>query len=75
RRALQAASRAFAGKLAVHVARSSQVGSFGAFTRTVQVYGTPTILMINTKGVTSSVPGLKDAFSIEQAVREVQRAR
>jgi hypothetical protein len=51
------------------------VGSFGAFTRTVQVYGTPTILMINTKGVTSSVPGLKDAFSIEQAVREVQRAR
>jgi cytoskeletal protein RodZ len=74
RRELQAASRTFGGQLAVHVARSGQVGSFGTFTRAVQVYGTPTILMVNTKGVTSSVPGLKDAFSIEQAVREVKQA-
>jgi hypothetical protein len=75
RRELQAASRTFGGELAVQVARSGQVGSFGTFTRAVQVYGTPTILMVNTKGVTSSVPGLKDAFSIEQAVREAKQAR
>ena len=59
----------------MHVARSGQVGSFGTFTRAVQVYSTPTILLINTKGVTSSVTGLTDAFSIEQAVREVKQAR
>ena len=74
-RELHAAARKFAGKLAVHNARSGQVGSFGTFTRAVQVYSTPTILLINTKGVTSSVTGLTDVFSIEQAVGEVKRAR
>jgi hypothetical protein len=73
-RELQAASQKSAGKLAVHVARSGQVGSFGTFTRAVQVYSTPTILLINTKGVTSSVTGLTDTFSIEQALSEARRA-
>jgi hypothetical protein len=41
----------------------------------VQVYSTPTILMVNTKGVTSTVSGLTDAFAIQQAVKEVKRAR
>jgi len=74
-RELQAAASKFAGKLAVHNARSGQVGSFGTFTRAVQVYSTPTILLINTRGLTSSVTGLTDVFSIEQAVAEVKRAR
>jgi hypothetical protein len=74
RRELQSASHTFGGKLALHVALSAQVGSFGTFTRTVQVYGTPTILLINHKGATSSVSGLTDAFSIEQAVREAEQA-
>ncbi len=73
-RELQAAASKFAGKLAVHNARSSQVGSYGTFTRAVQVYSTPTILLINTRGLTSSVTGLTDAFSIEQAVAEVKQA-
>lgn len=73
-RELQAAASKFAGKLAVHTARSSQVGSFGTFTRAVQVYSTPTILLINTKGLISSVTGLTDVFSIEQAVGEVKQA-
>jgi hypothetical protein len=75
RRELHAAGRTFGAQLAVHVARSGQVGSYGTFTRAVQVYSTPTILMINSKGVTSSVTGLKDAFSIEQAVREAKQAQ
>jgi hypothetical protein len=75
RRELAAARRALGGKLAVHVARSSEVGSFGSFTRTVRVYATPTILLINTHGKTSSSAGLIDAFGIEQAVREVKRAK
>jgi hypothetical protein len=74
RRELQVASGKSRGKLAVDVARAGQVGSFGTFTRAVQVYGTPTILMVNTKGVTSSVTGLTDAFSIEQALSEAKRA-
>ena len=75
RRELRAAGRAQHGKLAVHVARANQVGSFGSFTHTVQVYSTPTILLINTKGSTSSLTGLTDAFSIGQAIKEVKRAK
>jgi hypothetical protein len=75
RRELRAAAHAQHGKLAVHVARSREVGSFGSFTHAVQVYSTPTILLINAKGKTSSVTGLTDAFSIGQAIREVKRAK
>ena len=42
---------------------------------TVQVYSTPTILLINTKGSTSSLTGLTDAFSIGQAINEVKHAK
>jgi hypothetical protein len=75
RRELQAAGGKLHGKLATHVARSSEVGSFGSFTRAVQVYGTPTILLINPAGKTASVTGLTDVFSIEQAVKEVKQAK
>jgi hypothetical protein len=75
RRELRAAGRAQHGTLAVHVARSREVGLFGSFTRTVQVYSTPTILLINRHGKTSSLTGLTDAFSIEQAINEVKRVK
>jgi hypothetical protein len=75
RRELRAASRARHGRLAVHVARASEVGSFGSFTNAVQVYSTPTILLINADGKTASVTGLTDAFSIGQAIREVKLAK
>jgi hypothetical protein len=73
-REVHAARRNLGGGLAVDVARAGQVGSFGTFTHAVQVDSTPTILMVNTKGVTSSVSGLTDAFAIEQAVKDVKRA-
>jgi hypothetical protein len=75
RRELHKARGSLHGKLAVHVARSSEVGSFGNFTHTVQVYSTPTILLINKQGGTSSLSGLTDAFSIAQAIKEVKRAK
>jgi hypothetical protein len=75
RHELQAAAHKLHGKLAVHVALSSQVGSFGDFTHTVQVYSTPTILLINKAGKTASLTGLTDAFSINQAVGEVKSAK
>jgi hypothetical protein len=75
RRALQATAQKLHGKLAISVARSSAVGSFGTFTRSVQVYGTPTILLINPAGKTTSVTGLTDVFSLEQAVREIKHSK
>jgi hypothetical protein len=75
RRELQATARKLHGKLAINIARSSAVGSFGTFTRSVQVYGTPTILLINPAGKTASVTGLTDVFSLEQAVREVKHSK
>jgi hypothetical protein len=74
RRELQAAKSAQHGRLAIHVALSGQVGSFGTFTRTVQVYGTPTVLLVNSKGATSTVTGLADAFALDQAIKEVKQA-
>jgi hypothetical protein len=62
------------GKVAVHDARANQVGSFGSFTRTVQVYGTPTILIVNKQGQTTSLTGLTDVFSLKQAITEAQSA-
>lgn len=75
RRELQAAHRALHRKLAIHLARSNQVSSFGSFTHAVQVYATPTILIINKEGKTASITGLTDAFSLEQAIKEVKRAK
>jgi hypothetical protein len=75
RRELQRAGNSSHGKLAIHFASAKQVGSFGSFTRTVQVYSTPTILLINKAGATSSLTGLTDVFSIEQAVKEVKAAK
>jgi hypothetical protein len=75
RHELQAVSHSSHGSVVVHVARANEIGAFGSFTRAVQVYSTPTILLINKSGKTSSLSGLADAFGIEQAVREVKRAK
>jgi hypothetical protein len=57
-------------RVALIEAASSHVGSFGSFTRAVQVYSTPTLLLVNRRGQITAIPGLTDAFSIEQAVDE-----
>jgi hypothetical protein len=51
--------------------RAQDVANFGAITRQVPVYGTPTILIIGPHR-TDSLTGLQDTFSIEQAIREVR---
>jgi len=60
-------------KIAVHEASAAQVGSFGSITRGVQVYGTPTILVINKQGRVITLTGLTDAYAIEQAMDEARR--
>jgi hypothetical protein len=60
-------------KIAVHYATAAQVTSFGTFTKTVQVYGTPTILIINKHGSVTTINGLTDAFAIEQTIDEARQ--
>jgi hypothetical protein len=60
-------------KIAVHYASAAQVTEFGSFTKTVQVYGTPTILIINRHGAVTTMNGLTDAFAIEQTVDEARQ--
>ena len=61
-------------KLAVQEALPSEVASFGSITRGVQVYATPTILIVNKKGRATTLTGLQDAFSIEQAIDEARQS-
>lgn len=62
------------GTVTVHAALAHQVGMFGKITEVVHVYQTPTILIVNRRGVVSTLTGLTDVFALEQAVREARRA-
>jgi hypothetical protein len=59
-------------KFAAFEAQAGQVTSFGSITRGVQVYGTPTILVVNPHGRVSTLTGLTDAYSIEQTIDEAR---
>jgi hypothetical protein len=54
--------------IAVFEASPSEVTSFGTITRTVRIYQTPTILIVNPRGQASTLSGLTDAYSIAQAI-------
>ncbi len=69
-RELPAVQHALGGKVAVHYASASQVGAYGTITHAVQVTQTPTLLIVNPHGQTTTITGLADAFSIEQFVAE-----
>jgi hypothetical protein len=62
------------GAIAVHDVLAGQVASFGSIIRGVQVFGTPTILLINQHGLAQTLTGYTDAYSIEQAITEVRHA-
>ena len=72
RRELHLAGQALGGSVVVYEAHPSQVASFGSFTRAVPIYATPTILIVNRRGHTTTISGLTDAFSIEQAIGEAR---
>jgi hypothetical protein len=55
-------------RIALQVARSNEATAFGQFTRTVQVMGTPTVLIVNHRGQVTMVTGLTDTFSVQQAI-------
>jgi hypothetical protein len=53
-------------------ARAKQVTAFGTITHGVQVYGTPTIMIINKRGQVKTLTGLTDAYAIEQTIDEAR---
>jgi hypothetical protein len=63
-------SHSLGRKVAVNYARAGEVGAFGTVTRDVTVNETPTLLIIGKHGSVTTIAGLTDAFSIEQAIRE-----
>jgi hypothetical protein len=58
--------------IAVHFAQADQVNSFGSITRDIPVYQTPTLLIVTPKRQVTTLTGLTDHFSIEQAVAEAR---
>jgi hypothetical protein len=60
--------------IAVFEARSNEVTSFGSITHGVQVYGTPTMMIINKRGQVKTVTGLTDAYAIEQTIDEARHS-
>ncbi len=74
RKALKASGLELDKRFAAFVSTAGQVASYGSITRGVQVYGTPTVLIVNKSGTTRVLTGLQDALSIEQAIDEARSA-
>ena len=58
--------------ISVYEGSAEDVASYGAITRDVPVYGTPTILIIAKNGQTTELTGLQEDFGIEQAINEAR---
>lgn len=71
-RQVQIVAGKLGGHVAVHTAAANQVGSFGSITRNVQVFQTPTLLIVNPKGQVTTVTGYTDAYALEQTIREAR---
>lgn len=60
--------------ISVYEGNAEAVASFGAITREVPVYGTPTILIVAKNGQTTELTGLQEDFTIERAIEEARHA-
>lgn len=69
---LHGISRADRG-VVVLTAQPSEVASFGAVTKNVQIFETPTTLIIDPHGQATAITGLTDATAIEQAISDARR--
>jgi hypothetical protein len=69
---VQSVAHSLRGRVAVHTALAAQVQSFGSITRDIQIYSTPTLLIVNPKGQVTTLTGYTDAYAIEQAVAEAR---
>jgi len=69
---VQAVAHKLGHRVAVHYALAKQVGSFGSITRDIQIYQTPTLLIVNGRDQVSTLTGYTEAFAIEQSVAEAR---
>jgi hypothetical protein len=60
--------------ISVFEASAEEVASFGSITRGVQVYGTPTLVIVGPSRQAHVVTGFTDAYSIEQAIEEARNS-
>lgn len=67
-----AAAHKLGRTFAVQTATADQVGAFGSITHDIQIYQTPTLLIVNPHGQVTTVTGYTDAYAIEQTVREAR---
>jgi hypothetical protein len=72
----KALSRDFGSKLKASIsvidAAPSAASFYGSITNGIQIYSTPTLLIVTKTGKTLVLSGLQDAYSIEQAVEEAR---
>lgn len=72
RQELKASGLELEKPFAAFASPASEVASYGSITRGVQVYQTPTLLVVNKSGHAIVLTGVQDAFSIEQAIDEAR---
>jgi hypothetical protein len=56
-----------------HFAKVSELDSFGSITHDIQLYQTPTLLIVNRKHQVTTLTGFIDVFAVEQAVAEARK--
>jgi hypothetical protein len=69
---VQSVAHKLGRQVAVHTAAAGQIGQFGSITRDIQVYQTPTLLIVNKHRQVTTVTGYTDAYSLEQTIREAR---
>lgn len=60
------------GRVVAYEAEPAQIQEFGSITREIQVYQTPTLLIVNARHQVSTLTGYTEAFAIEQAIGEAR---
>jgi hypothetical protein len=72
RRLMQASGMQLGLPFAAFFASASEVTDFGTITRGVQVYGTPTLIVVGKAGQAHVITGFTDPYSIQQAIEEAR---
>ena len=72
RRQVQIVAHKLGRSVAVHTTSANQVSSFGSITRDIQIYQTPTLLIVNPHAQVTTVTGYTDAYALEQTIREAR---
>ncbi len=71
-RQVQVVAHKLGKRIVLHTASAGQVGAFGSITRDIQIYQTPTLLIVNPQKQVTTVTGYTDAYAIEQTIREAR---